>query len=1368
MAKSNSLPKYFIPGLRDLFRDHAGAEMGSDNFSPGSTIVLSGPPGAGKTTFALGLVRSMLLGKESHEDKPPLLPKHVVYYISTEVDRDRLKRMFGSRGWFDNDVLFEANLNSGSHCGFHVINPPQEIERPVKTSEELVNYLVRKISAHPSPKDGQFVFIIIDSITSLFKDSRSTGEARRQVHELVLRLREQFAKGEAAESGGLGFIMLLSEQGIENLNSPGMETYVADFVLKFGLRPLPMGVRLRTLEVTKSQGASMVMGEHTWSIVTNQSCPRLIAGDALREAIFREVAKGEGRERDEVRASSGNGSTQRPWGTIVVAMRPYFQPNPETRRFKFREDEPSGIRGLDQMLRFDPDYWFGNADDAAFTKYADDHTSIRSNSVTMLVGAPGTGKSTLCYHVIASHLARHEKGEALLVGFEQDLRESFDNFARKYPKRVEPVSRCSTIHRPRSGLSFNFLLLEIREWLNKNRTVPKRVAIDGISNLAATHSGHEFSQMLDAIISLFEEHPRQEGEGDPEGTSVFLTYESEQTEPVFSADTFRLPADNIVMLSHKVIEDDRRTAVTIIKSSHQDYDSMVRELVLDHDRPQNTHIHSGFDAYSGLLTGNLKRARVVLQLFQENEREKAFNEGAREYLNRLLPYRIELRDFSRFEIRASLDERGDQVKVPSGDVQVINMDEWWLAHKVQKLRGEAERARYTKQVIEDNNNKIRGVANALAPVDGSKAPEGTTAERDANSEVYTQAITRLEAEAAVARERLQELRTGHAAHDLIEVQKAIVEELEETATRIEDEKKRADAEKADAVEARRTWESEINAEHGPEAPFNASPEMLAWRGFRELVNANHLTKLESFVGTAENSPIAPGDFWCFEMEKGWYPDPGQKAGRTIGPYALPHYLDFGMLCVHVDVARAVLVENRGANEGGREVSAIDYPGWDSAEEVSWEAGSRGRGDYCRLLAKFLRPWCESAGNWFKKPSEHSAGTMVGLMHEYAPTHGVGGHAKAPAHGFAWDSRTPETAACFLYELAWAFGGDLGLFAPSRAADHHPPEEQMARNQQAVQRAICFIGYLVREKLMPPCPTLTDTAQSMFSRQYYSTFTDVNCRAAASHPMPERTHATQTRRSASSLRIQPTLLSLGFMPPGPMDWQTRASIEVDELNREIKLHERDAANERIKAQEEDSKSIDSQHSPNQADIDELKRWKSFRDRLRKSEGWDVALDSRKETSGETKDILRTGYGCCGAWMIGVKSPTAAPGIAQVLLQEIASLSFAKKRARMGAGFPARKDFYRHYGSRPVTGMEYLSWNEILEFLASKSRRRDRVYPLDGRVDPARMHKLIHHALTTIMEMAAKAPEPEEIIAKAEELTQGLFATAERMSQENRQP
>jgi len=1231
-VQSKKFPDFHIQGLSDLFLKNGDGVSNNPNFPAGSTMVLSGAPGTGKTTFALGLVRSMIRDPEGPEDKKNsqsnCKPRHTVYYISTEVNRLRLKRMFEGRGWFaKDDELFKPNPDSSKTTGLHVINPPLEIERPVKSSEELVNFIVRQISIRPPPGDGQFVFIIVDSVTALFKDSKGSGESRRQVHELVHRLQGQFSSEEAKQgAGALGMIMLLSEQGIENLDTPGMETYVADFVFNFGEKSLAMGARLRTLEVTKSQGANMLIGQHTWHILTDESLERVVAGKTLRGEIFKEVCATEGHGT----LGDPNSINPKPWGTFVVLARPHIKLK---RDADFKPDseckcELSGINGLDQMLKFDPNYWFEEAGKQSPQEAA----AIKEGNVTMIVGEAGTGKTSICFHVVAKHLAKDSKNQALLVGFEHDFRSSFQGFAGKYPppegsKAGTIIGRCEMIYRPRSGLHFNLFLMELRAWLKENSGSSCRVAIDGISNLEAAHP-EAFPNMLDALIAIFAEPAKTaktaknaKNAKNAKPASLFLTYEAPQTENLLNSMAFRLPAHNIVLLSHKVIEDDRRTAVTVIKSSHGNYDSMARELVLDHGNPQKTYIHSGFDAFSGLLSGNLVKARVVLQLFQENAREKDYNRSLCEHLAGLLPYEITLRDFSRFEITSTLAGRRDHVKIPSGDVQIVTMDEWWLSHKLQNLES----------------------LHKAAPQDADKEP------------------------------------------DLSD--------------------------------------------------------------FHKYVNDNHLVDLKGFVGFSDESSISPSDFWCFEMEKVFHQKVGEaERGISIGPYALPAFLDFGMLCVH----RAVAGEYQPKCH-------TNYASWDDADRLPWDAAPplEDRQKLVHLLDKYLVPWCvpeDKDEYWFKAPEPDKENCLVDLMKK---------HLDLPQDergdirfGFAWDSRAPESSASFFYELAWAFGGDQELF----------PNDTANPNKDSIIRALSFVGYLVHHKLTPPAPTITDTAQSAFSRHFYSTFVDVVGRGTPPcDPI-----------KGAPIVLHPALVSLGFMPPGPLKWQTRDRDEKDGKDREIRFYKRfsdmtgksrksPTKMELIEYLEPEFKN----KSPNRDDIDELVKWRKFRKTLDLPEGgWKNVLDAKEGIARET----RTGYGCCGAWMVGVKSPTAAPGLAQVLLQEMTSLSSTKKRARMGAGLPARKDFYQYYGDRPVTGIDYLSWNELLMFQGSRGRRRDRVYGPVGDVDPAKMHDLIQHALMQIMRVADPTTEsqPGDIVDAAKSLARSLFKGVKQQRDKIPQP
>jgi hypothetical protein len=113
------------------------------------------------------------------------------------------------------------------------------------------------------------------------------------------------------------------------------------------------------------------------------------------------------------------------------------------------------------------------------------------------------------------------------------------------------------------------------------------------------------------------------------------------------------------------------------------------------------------------------------------------------------------------------------------------------------------------------------------------------------------------------------------------------------------------------------------------------------------------------------------------------------------------------------------------------------------------------------------------------------------------------------------------------------------------------------------------------------------------------------------------------------------------------------------------------------------------------------------------------------------------------MYGVGRNSRSSAIQAQVLAELTSLDSAEERARLGAGIPARKDFFYLNGEKPVTGMEYLNWRELLRFGGSRARRRDRVLiprpepgskPTRASLDPLPLYDVIHQEMLDCMRIA----------------------------------
>jgi hypothetical protein len=139
------------------------------------------------------------------------------------------------------------------------------------------------------------------------------------------------------------------------------------------------------------------------------------------------------------------------------------------------------------------------------------------------------------------------------------------------------------------------------------------------------------------------------------------------------------------------------------------------------------------------------------------------------------------------------------------------------------------------------------------------------------------------------------------------------------------------------------------------------------------------------------------------------------------------------------------------------------------------------------------------------------------------------------------------------------------------------------------------------------------------------------------------------------------------------------------------------------------------------------------------------------------------------MYGVDRNSRSSEIQAQILTELTSLDNSVLRAQSGAGIPARKDFFHLSGEKPVTGMEYLNWRELLRYGGARSRRRDRIL-MDGQVrntnsetisateNPSALYNTIHRELLACLRVAdlyrQQYAKPTEAAGRSDALTATL--------------
>jgi len=695
-----------IHGFPELFGRPADATKGRRNSVRfGSTLLISGPPGAGKTTFALATVRAMMAeahrNNQASERQKQKQQKTIAYYISSEVHEEQLNDSFEEFGWFairtkaDGDGFkFWVDNPEPDKTNFYAITAMAEVDRPVPSPEELVNGIFNRI-AHtlvPSeaPLENAKIYIIIDSITALLKGCDNPGEERRQTHEIKRRLLDRFGKG------NLALIVLLAEQdhrsqdaGITNSptspTEPSVEDYLADVVFRLYVRNLPLGRRSRVLEVVKSQGSIMTLGEHTWQIISEGNYRDVVRHDPFAVAIKSSCLED---------PSLGDVSQVNCWGGIVIFSRPRLHrrgpptipADSDTTRSDMKYVQGPGSTFLPPKKDWDPKTGTDGLD-----------LNLSPGSITLIAGPMGCGKTTLCEQFLNHHPATKRRA---LISFDIPTQpaEPVRSAAAPANETNGPPSpnkhtrsNFTTIHFTQTQFDLNVLVSHIN-WILDDEIGCDRLAFDGLSEWITTFEKPEAARVLEAIMVTVK-RDREVGSA----PAVFMTYEMPLDDDPLGPAALGAAADNLVVVRKVPINDELRTVIYVLKRSGNrekgggatplEYPG---ELIPNSQRDKLEVNATSLEAFTGLLsrTRKVEPARVLIQLFAENSCEERFNSLIAERLEKQYDKRLELTftQFNLSEIGSTLETAyGAGKPGESFNLAIHSVDEWWLKEEQNRI-----------------------------------------------------------------------------------------------------------------------------------------------------------------------------------------------------------------------------------------------------------------------------------------------------------------------------------------------------------------------------------------------------------------------------------------------------------------------------------------------------------------------------------------------------------------------------------------------------------------------------------------------------------------------------------------------------------
>lgn len=1120
----------WVPGIEALFGEPLFSLDANSiierriGFRRKASIIIEGPPGSGKTAATLALCRALMPS-----------PAKSLYYLSTEMTKDRLITNHSEFGWFDS---FRPDSKTSSmdeiftrETVFFPDLPRGRTDRPLPNSADLINEIFRGLAddrRKPNRRDSKSL-VIVDSLSGLIRDASTPGDRRRLTDDFLERLQAEFGDN-------LGLVFLITESTPRQSDEAPLEQYVADYVFRLGYKDIPGGRRLRTWEVVKSHGTYMETGEHTWDLFTAATSNRF-HDEGLR-AYIQEYRDRKGKastqtpsnDKNNISAEAHNTvesvaltthiaigepkvgfsdslkQSATPSATIVIYPQwsTYLRSGSPIRKSSSREAEIensqsdlvwSGTPGLDELLRGDTDYW-GRPDlwSQIYTG-AKWKPGLQPGETTLFLGESGTLKSWICLQFLAANL--HSDGVF------SRLDKTDPKVSRGLRYREEAVKRGDPkANKKRFGFFGPTLFLSFED---------EPSVVDGL-----IRTSKDLKPVLDSAALIF---------ASPASLHINrLLFELRWI--CRERRVERAAVDGLAELLKGLPADARVGVVTALLRAIQNACLPERESSssIGSDEPKSD-------------SKNLKRPTV----FATYE---------------LAPHDADLPPES-----AGISAICDNVVV----LQHIRLtDQSHKAVHVLKARGRSH-DRQVRELVA--NPRDTGRTPGVRIQSGFEGYSDVLSGKPSETKVSLQMFHENDAERLnniIVKDRLQlafsfpvELREfchsqlskflqdarGELGH--VSSTDITVITLDEWWLRDLQRNPKRPASQQHAAEPQPSPLLRIDGFFARTQPDHNAAEILPVHQ-RRLMAANQSVASEHWITEVEKAVRTLSEKKVQTLNHQEERQSGQQANITevvgkgrvdVELQAMPHYTDFSLFCINHKVAMEGNLVPKKAFES--RLTLLD------AIPSAWALPSR-----------------ETSEKWFTLPTAAKKGKKEPAYQTIADLLFVAtDHGKNPKRGFSFDIAGGESAVCFLMELCWSFGVEEGFLSQAAinrvqrnpgSIDQTAGSSQESRQAEALKASLRLLQYLVFHGLMVPYPTARGGDESLLSRQWYSTLNidtihDGIRKGSTKKGDTSKGPGDEAKAAGSEIQKSEDLIPVPFFPVGmlPED-HTTSRLVVEEL------------------------------------------------------------------------------------------------------------------------------------------------------------------------------------------------------------------------------